>query len=226
MDPMDDPLLETLDLDPKAAPKASIIWLHGLGASMHDFEPLVPELQLPESMAIRFVFPNAPNRPVTVNGGMVMRAWYDILGLEMNRTEDAAGIRASEASVRMLIERERSLGIPTEKIVVAGFSQGGAIALQTGLRYPERLAGILALSTYIPLAESFKGEASEANRETAVLMAHGESDPVIPITYARASRRLLEDEGYAVEWHDYPMQHAVCGEEVLDIANWLKKTLA
>jgi len=192
---------------------------------MHDFEPLVPELQLPEAMSVRFVFPNAPNRPVTLNGGMVMRAWYDILDLEMNRTEDADGIRSSETSVRKLIERERSFGVPAERIVIAGFSQGGAIALQTGLRYPERLAGVMALSTYVPLAESFRDEASEANRKTPVFMAHGEHDPMIPITYAQASRRLLEDEGYAVEWHDYPMQHAVCLEEVADIANWLRRTL-
>ena len=225
MDSMDDQLLETLDLEPKAAPVSSIIWLHGLGASMHDFQPLVPELQLPEEMAVRFVFPNAPNRPVTINGGMVMRAWYDILDLEMNRTEDAEGIGMSEGAIRKLIERECSLGVPTERIVVAGFSQGGAIALQTGLRYPERLAGVLALSTYLPLAGSFKAEASEANRKTPIFMAHGEHDPIIPITSAQASRRLLEDASYPVEWHDYPMQHEVCGEEVVAIADWLKRTL-
>lgn len=223
---MSDAFLETLDLEPTSPPRASIIWLHGLGANMHDFEPIVPELNIADSMAVRFVFPNAPTRPVTVNGGMVMRAWFDVLGLEPTSLQDEAGIRGSEEQLRALIEREKGLGVPVGKILLAGFSQGGAVALQTGLRYPESLAGIVALSTFVTLESSLASEVSEANREIPIFMAHGEHDPLIPVEMGRLSRQKLESLGYSVGWHEYPMQHAVCPQEIGDIGKWLRARLA
>ena len=218
-------MLATLELETGRPPTASVIWLHGLGADGHDFEPIVPELDLPDSLPVRFVFPHAPMQPVTINGGAVMRAWYDVYGLQGVRREDAAGVRASQAAVEELLEREKKRGIPASRLVLAGFSQGGAIALQTGLRHPERLAGIMALSTYLPVADTLAAEASAANRDVPIFMAHGLHDPLIPIERAQMSRKLLESAGYRVEWHEYPMEHSVCAEEIADISSWLRRVL-
>jgi len=201
-----------------------VIWLHGLGADGHDFEPLVPMLGLPRRLAVRFVFPHAPERPVTVNMGMRMRAWFDIFELG-GRSEDGAGIRASQALLEGLIARERARGIAARRIVLAGFSQGGAIALQTGLRHPERLAGIMALSTWLPLAATLELERNAANADLPVFMAHGLHDEMIAIGRALASRDALEALGYAVEFHEYTMGHAVCPEEVAALAAWLVRAL-
>jgi len=218
-------LLAALELETGRAPTASVIWLHGLGADGHDFEPIVPELDLPDSLPVRFVFPHAPMQPVTINGGAVMRAWYDVYGLQGVRREDAAGVRASQAAVEELLARETKRGIPASRLVLAGFSQGGAIALQTGLRHPERLAGIMALSTYLPVADTLAAEASAANRDVPIFMAHGLDDPLIPLERARMSRKLLESAGYRVEWHEYAMEHSVCAEEIADISSWLRRVL-
>jgi phospholipase/carboxylesterase len=218
-------VLPTIELETGGPPTASVIWLHGLGADGHDFEPIVPELDFPDTLAVRFVFPHAPMQPVTINGGAVMRAWYDVYALDGQRREDAAGVRASQARVEELIAAEKARGVAASRIVLAGFSQGGAIALQTGLRHPERLAGIMALSTYLPLAGTLASEASPANRATPIFMAHGLYDPLIPIERAATSRRQLEAAGYAVERHEYPMEHAVCAAEIADISAWLQRVL-
>ena len=202
---------------------ASIIWLHGLGADGHDFEPIVPELPLPPGLRARFVFPHAPVQSVTINYGHVMPAWYDVYG---DGRQDADGIRVSQGRIEALIARERARGVSTRRIVLAGFSQGGAIALQTGLRHPERLAGILALSTYLPLAETLGAEANPANRDVPIFMAHGTEDPVIPLQRAAISRDQLRKLGHQVEWHEYPMPHAVCPEEIADVGAWLGRVLA
>jgi len=217
--------LETVEIETATSPDAAVIWLHGLGADGHDFEPVVPELRLPPALGVRFVFPHAPVRPVTLNMGMRMRAWYDIYQLGGGR-EDGDGIRASQRLTEGLIARERARGIDPGRIVLAGFSQGGAIALHTALRHTERLAGILALSTYLPLADSLAAEASQANRAVPVFMAHGRFDDVIPVARAQQSRACLEQMGFAVAWHEYPMPHSVCGEEIADIAAWLLSRLA
>ena len=218
------PPLETIELESAPAPDAAVIWLHGLGADGHDFEPVVAELRLPAQLRVRFVFPHAPVRPVTINMGMRMRAWYDILQMGGGR-EDDAGIRASQAQLEALVAGERQRGIESRRIVLAGFSQGGAIALQTGLRHAERLAGILALSTYLPLAASLATERSAANRDVPVFMAHGRLDEMIPIARARQSRELLESLGWAPQWREYQMPHSVCAEEIADIAAWLLANL-
>ena len=212
--------MEAIEIQTGGKPVASIIWLHGLGADGHDFEPIVPELQL--AKPLRFVFPHAPVRPVTINQGMRMRAWYDILQFG-GGPEDEAGIRASQRLVEELIAKEKKKGLPAEKIVMAGFSQGGAIALQTALRHSERLAGVLALSTYLPLAASLPGERSPANQDIPIFMAHGRDDDIIPLRRAEESRKLLEAAGYPVEWHEYPMPHSVCAEEIADIAAFLAR---
>ena len=213
--------METIEIQTGPQPGAAVIWLHGLGADGHDFEPIVPELRLPVALQLRFVFPHAPVRPVTLNQGMRMRAWYDILQLG-GGPEDDAGLRASQKITEELI---RAQGLPANKIVLAGFSQGGAIALQTALRYPERLAGVMALSTYLPLAATVAAERSEANRELPIFMAHGQYDDLIPMQRARASREHLEKLGYKIEWHDYPMPHSVCPPEIADISAFLGKLL-
>jgi phospholipase/carboxylesterase len=219
------PALETIELETAAAPDAAVIWLHGLGADGHDFEPIVPELRLPATVRLRFVFPHAPVRPVTLNMGMPMRAWYDIYQLGGTR-EDSEGIRTSQAKVERLIARERARGVAARRIVLAGFSQGGAIALHTGLRHSEPLAGILALSTYLPLAGTLAAERSAANGALPVFMAHGGHDDIIPVERARQSRAHLEALGYPVAWREYPMPHAVCAPEIADIAGWLLTRLA
>ncbi len=217
-------MLEQLDVETGAAPDATVIWLHGLGADGHDFEPIVPELGL-QDRSIRFVFPHAPIRAVTINGGMQMRAWYDIKDSAIRR-EDESGVRESQAEIEALIARERARGVPASRMVLAGFSQGGAIALQTALRHPDRLAGVLALSTYLPLADKLGSESSPANRDLPIFMAHGTEDPVIPISRAQTSRRELTDLGFPVEWHEYRMPHSVCMEELVDISTWLRAALA
>ncbi|WP_440996727.1 alpha/beta hydrolase [Arhodomonas sp. SL1] len=221
---MNDELLESVEVGPAEGATASVIWLHGLGADGHDFEPIVPELGLPDTAAVRFVFPHAPVQPVTLNGGMAMRAWYDLYGLGESMTEDARGIAASQARIEALIRREHERGVPARRLVLAGFSQGGAAALHTGLRHPERLAGIMGLSTYLPLRERL-GEADAANAETPLFLAHGTMDPVLPFELGRTSKEHLEAAGYAVEWHEYPMQHAVCLEEIRAVGAWLRRVL-
>jgi len=218
-------LLETIEIETAPAPGAAVIWMHGLGADGNDFAPLVPELELPSTLAVRFVFPHAPLQPVTINGGAVMRAWYDILDLDGARGEDERGLRASQARVEGLTERERARGIPARRIVLAGFSQGGAVALQTGLRHPARLAGIMALSSYVPLARTLAAEAAAVNRDVPIFMAHGTGDPLIPVARARRSRDRLLEQGYRVTWREYPMPHTVCAEEIADIAAWLADVL-
>ncbi len=218
-------LPETVEVESGASPEGSVIWLHGLGADGHDFEAIVPELGLSRKRSLRFVFPHAPMRPVTINGGMTMRAWYDVLTLERGGPQDEAGIRESGHMLEMLIEREHEREIPYEKIVLAGFSQGGAIALHTALRFPQRLAGLMALSTWLPLQDSFEREVvhneQAQSRDLPIFMAHGSFDPMLPMVLGQHSHKVLEDAGYEVEWHDYPMAHAVCAEEIADIRNWL-----
>lgn len=218
-------LPETVEVSTGARAQGSIIWLHGLGADGHDFESIVPELGFSGQLSLRFVFPHAPVRPVTINGGMSMRAWYDILTLERGGPQDEAGIRDSSRLLEMLIEREHERGIPYENIVLAGFSQGGAIALHTALRYPHRLAGLMALSTYLPLQDSFDREvlhnADAQSQELPIFMAHGSSDPMLPMALGQHAHTILEKAGYEVEWHDYPMAHAICAAEIADIRNWL-----
>jgi phospholipase/carboxylesterase len=217
-------LLETIDIETGREPRAAVIWLHGLGADGHDFEPIVPELGMPAAAPpVRFVFPHAPLQPVTINGGAVMRAWYDVTG---DGRQDAAGVRSSQAHVEALIARERARGVAARAIVLAGFSQGGAMALQTGLRYPERLAGILALSAYLPLPDTVANEAHAANRDVPIVMSHGIQDPVIPLSWAKRSRDHLVALGYAVDWREYPMPHSVCAEEIEDVGRWLRLVLA
>jgi phospholipase/carboxylesterase len=213
--------MEAIEIESGPNPQAAVIWLHGLGADGHDFEPVVPELRLPK--AVRFIFPHAPVRPVTINNGMRMRAWYDIFQFG-GGPEDEAGIRASEGLLKELISREKKRGLAAGSIVLAGFSQGGAIVLHTGLRYPERLAGIMALSTYLPLQEKLK-EATEANRDLPIFMAHGSYDDIIPLRRAEQSKDLLVKSGYAVDWRTYPMPHSVCPEEIGHISGFLLRIL-
>lgn len=222
-------LLETIEIESAPNPTAAVIWMHGLGADGNDFVPIVNELDLTGAPAIRFIFPHAPLRPVTINNGHVMRAWYDVSFGDLegrSRQADERGVRDSQAQIGQLIAREQGRKISSKNIVLAGFSQGGAIALQTGLRHPEPLAGVMALSTYLPLAESFAQEAAPANAKMSVFMAHGTHDPVVPYAMGNASSVRLQQAGYAVEWHEYPMQHSVCPEEIADIGRWLGKVLA
>ena len=216
-------VLDAIEIETGKNPTASVIWLHGLGADGNDFAPIVPELRLPQ-LAIRFVFPHAPVRPVTINGGMRMRAWYDITD-GANRREDERGVRASQVLIEALIGREKERGTKAGRLVLAGFSQGGAIALHTGLRHPERIAGIMALSTYVPVGEKLSAEASTANRDVPIFMGHGSDDPIIPLVRAEQSRNLLKSLGYPVEWRGYSMPHSVCPEELIDIGTWLGKVL-
>lgn len=217
-------ILDAIEIETGKNPTTSVIWMHGLGADGNDFVPIVPELELPDA-AIRFVFPHAPVQPVTINGGMRMRAWYDISDSAIRR-EDECGVRASQALLETLIAREKERGTTARRLVLAGFSQGGAIALQTGLRHPERIAGIMALSTYVPIAEKLAAEANPANRLVPIFMGHGSHDPIIPLPRARQSQLLLQSLGYPVEWHEYPMPHSVCAEELGDIGAWLGEVLA
>lgn len=217
--------LETIQIETGPNPTASVIWLHGLGASGDDFVPIVRELDLAGMQDIRFVFPHAPTMPVTINNGYVMRAWYDIIGADLSRREDEKGLRASQAMVEQLIAQEKARGIPAERIVLAGFSQGCAMTIQTGLRHPEKLAGLLCLSGYVPLHTTIAEERHSSNQATPIFMAHGRGDQVIPIIRAEQSRDLLRSLGYEVEWHEYMMPHSVCQEEVDDISAWFRRVL-
>jgi phospholipase/carboxylesterase len=217
--------LDAIEIETGPSPTASIVWMHGLGADGSDFVDVVPELRLSASPSVRFVFPHAPMRPVTINAGYVMRAWYDIRDDGGVRREDGAGVRASQKAIEALIERERQRGVSTTAIVLAGFSQGGAMALQTGLRHGERLAGIMALSCSLPLAETLAAEAAPANRDVPIFMAHGTYDPMVPMARAQRAREVLTGLAYRVEWHEYPMPHSVCMEEIADIAAWLGRVL-
>ena len=219
-------LLENIEIETAPNPQVAVIWMHGLGADGNDFVPMVKELDLAGLPAIRFIFPHARQIPVTVNNGYVMRAWYDIVGTDIARREDETGLRSSQLEVEALIAREKSRGIPAERIILAGFSQGCAMTLQTGLRHDEKLAGLLCLSGYVPLADKISNERSEASLKTPVFLVHGTHDGVIPVARAHQSRDLLKALGYQVEWHEYPMQHSLCLEEVNDISAWLKKVLA
>ncbi len=221
---------ETVEIETGPEPAGSVIWLHGLGADGHDFEPIVSELQWPDALPLRFVFPHAKVRPVTINGGMAMRAWYDILSLDRGGPVDEEGIRASGDILNALIDREQQRGMDPRRIVVAGFSQGGAIALHAALRYPQRLAGLMALSTYLPLQSVFEAEVTDnatvANQDIPLFMAHGSFDPVLPMQLGTASAELLRRSGFDVEWHEYPMAHAVCAEEIVHIHDWLMSVFA
>mgnify|MGYP001812146956 FL=1 len=223
---MNSDCLDAVEINPAGPATACIIWLHGLGADGHDFAPLIPQLDIVDTLGVRVVLPHAPQRAVTINGGMQMPAWYDIESTDFRRGQDRAGIEASTAQLGRLIQREVDSGIPAGRIVLAGFSQGGAIVLHAGLRYPQPLAGILALSTYLPLADSLAGQASAANRSIPIMMAHGMQDPVVPVMLALQSRDRLEELGYQVDWRSYAMQHAVCPQEVGDIRDWLLQRLA
>ena len=218
-------MLECIVKEPAQAAVASVIWLHGLGADGNDFVPLIPELRLPADLPIRFVFPHAPVQPVTINGGYAMRAWYDILEANLARKVDESGVKASASAVMELIEREHARGIPYDKIFLAGFSQGGAITLHLGLRYPKTLGGLLALSTYIPVPEKLAAERSDAMRNANIFMAHGDYDPIVPLSLALESKSLREQLGYQPQFERYPMPHSVCGEEVVAIREFLIKRL-
>jgi len=217
--------LETVERETGPEPTASVIWLHGLGADGYDFDPIVPALRLPGGPEVRFVFPHAPVRPVTINNGIEMRAWYDIIAIQRGAREDEAGIRESAEAVAALLRREEGRGVAPERVVLAGFSQGGAVALHAGLRYPQKLAGIMGLSTYLPLRSS-AGEFSAANRGTPIFMAHGSLDPVVPAMLGEESAQFLAEAGHPVEFQSYEMPHAVCPQEVEDIRNWLGQQLA
>ena len=218
--------LDTIDIDTGAKPAASLIVLHGLGADGNDFVPFADEIDLRAVGAVRWVFPHAPARPVTINGGYVMRAWYDILGTESLRREDEAGLREARAQVEALIARERGRGVAASRIVLAGFSQGCAMTLMTGLRHAERLAGLAGLSGYLPLPADTAAERSPANADVPIFLAHGTYDPMIVLPRASASRDALRGLGYEVEWHEYAMPHSVCAEEIADLQRWLLRVLA
>jgi phospholipase/carboxylesterase len=219
-------LLETIDVQTAPNPEVAIIWMHGLGADGNDFVPLVRELDLSGLPAIRFVFPHADTMPVTINGGYEMRAWYDVFDRDLVRRDDEDGLRASQLQVEALIAREKARGIPASRIILAGFSQGCAMTLQTGLRHPETLAGLMCLSGYLPLMDKVAAERTEASLATPIFMVHGRHDGVIPAARAEQSRDKLTSMGYRVEWHEYMMQHSLCAEEVEHISAWLKRALA
>ncbi|MFI5444936.1 alpha/beta hydrolase [Polaromonas sp. UC242_47] len=218
--------LEVIEVETAANPTATVLLMHGLGADGRDFVPLAQELDLSAVGPVRFVFPNAPVIPVTINGGYQMPAWYDILGADLTQRQDEAGLRQTQAAINSLIAREITRGIPASRIVIAGFSQGCAMSLMTGLRYPERLAGIMGLSGYLPLADKLAAERSPASQGLPIFLAHGRRDGVVPLIAATATRDALSALGYPVEWHDYPMEHSLCQEEVADINAWLLRVLA
>ncbi|MEP6943611.1 MAG: alpha/beta hydrolase-fold protein [Betaproteobacteria bacterium] len=222
---MSEALLDSIELVTAGKPAASVIWLHGLGADGNDFVPIVRELGLPPALPVRFVFPHAPVRPVTLNNGFRMRAWYDIAAADLTNRADMAGVRESRSQVEALVAREVERGIAANRIVVAGFSQGGAIALYAGLRHPERLAGIAAMSTYLIDGDSLPAEGSAANRDVPLFMAHGTADPMVRFAWGEASWRALAKAGYNVEWHTYGMEHSVCMEEVQAVSAWLQRVL-
>ncbi|MGD8783650.1 MAG: alpha/beta fold hydrolase [Thioalkalispiraceae bacterium] len=218
-------VLPAVTIGPETA-DYSVIWLHGLGADGHDFEPIVDELNFPNKNSTRFIFPHAPQRPVTLNNGYVMPAWYDVVAIDGRSPEDVQGIRESQQQLIALIKQEFSRGIDSRHIVLAGFSQGGAVALQTALRFEQPLAGLLALSTYLPLADSLQNEASNENKNIAIFMVHGDYDPIVPLPLATDSKQRLINLGYSVEWKTYPMEHSVCPQEIVDIDQWFSKVLS
>lgn len=220
-------LLPAIELETGVRPTHTILWMHGLGADGNDFVPIVEELALPPNLHIRFVFPHAPMRPVSINRGLVMRAWhdYDVADPDSGLREDMTSLRDSQREIEALIGREKRRGIEPGNIILAGFSQGGAMALQTGLRYPEKLAAIMALSCYLPASQTLAAEAHRANSGISIFMAHGSADNIVPMTLAAAAKRQLRESGYAVEWHEYPMAHSVCADEIADISDWLKRAL-
>jgi len=217
-------ILPHITLETGDSPQHSIIWLHGLGADGEDFVPVAEQMPLP--VAVRYIFPHAPMQPVTINGGYVMRAWYDIIGTDIGSQQDEAGIRDSQTEIEKLIVQEKQRGVAAHNIYLAGFSQGGAIALHTGLRHSERLGGIVALSTYLPLSRTLAQEASPANRDLPIFMAHGNDDPIVPYALGSSSAQKLTDQGYHLSWHEYSMPHSVCLEEIKDLAAWLAERLA
>ncbi len=221
----DNKLLECIEHETGPAPTHSVIWLHGLGADGNDFAPIVPELRLPQSKPVRFVFPHATIQPVTINGGMAMRSWYDILTPQLVKREDQAGIRLSEQAILALIARENARGVPSANIVLAGFSQGCAMTLHTGIRAPFKLAGLMGLSGYLPLADLAQGDHHPANLDTPIFLAHGTYDPVVVPERADVTRAKLQELGYKVQWHTYPMPHSVCPEEIADISQFLQSVL-
>lgn len=218
--------LPSIELETRPDPTCAVIWLHGLGADGNDFVPIVPELGLPPELAVRFIFPHAPQRPITINNGYVMRGWYDIEALDGNRRADELGIRDSAAAIRRLIERENARGIPTRRIVLAGFSQGGAMAYTVGLTYPEAFAGIVALSAYIPAPALLVDRFSTANRATPIFAAHGTADDILPLQLGEFARDTLEKHGFKIEWHVYRMAHSVCPQEIDALGGWLSRRLA
>ncbi|HEX7326705.1 MAG TPA: alpha/beta fold hydrolase [Rhodanobacteraceae bacterium] len=218
--------LECVETETAGEPRFTVIWLHGLGADAHDFEPLVPQLVQPDWPCIRFVFPNAAIRPISLNGGLPMRAWYDVAGFDLSQKQDAAGIRASIAEVETLIAREAERGIAASNVILTGFSQGGAIALAAGVRQAQKLAAIVALSTYLPIADATADERSAANANTPIFWGHGMFDPVVPIVLGERSRDALQAWGYNVEWHQYPMAHQVCPQEIADLAEFMTQRFA
>lgn len=222
---MQDKQLSYVEVNPANPPKASVIWLHGLGDSGNGFSPIVPELKIPENLAIRFVFPHAPVRRVTINNNMEMRAWYNISSLDFNNRADSQGVHESATLVEDLIDAEIASGIPAQRIVLAGFSQGGVIALHLGTRLHKKIAGILALSTYMSEPENLSAEAQPANKNTPIMMAHGQQDDVVPIYMGNAAYKVLTENGYQVKWHDYVMPHSVCASELQDISTWLQQCL-
>lgn len=217
-------LLQTIELETRPKPSHSVIWLHGLGADGNDFVPIVQQLKLPK-LGIRFVFPHAPMRPVTINGGFVMRAWYDIAAQDLAMREDEAGLRESQAAIEALIAKEAARGMPASRVVLAGFSQGGVISLQTGLRYPKALAGVMSLSAYLPLAAKVPAERNAANQDTPIFLGHGMADNVVPLKLGTTTRDQLIKLEYDVDWHQYPMAHSVCPQELDDIGAWLTRVL-
>jgi len=217
-------LLPAIEIETKRKPSHAVIWLHGLGADGNDFVPVVKQMKLPP-LGIRFVFPHAPMRPVTINGGFVMRAWYDIAYQELAFKEDERGLRDSQKLIEDLIARENARGIPSSRIVLAGFSQGGVMTLQVGLRQPKRLAGLMALSAYLPMSPMIEIERNAASTSVPIFMGHGIADNIVPLALGTTSRDTLNKLGYEVEWHQYPMPHSVCAEELADVGAWLKRVL-
>ena len=218
--------LPYVEVNPKSHIKATVIWLHGLGDSGNGFAPIVPELRLPDELGIRFVFPHAPMRPITINNGMTMRAWYDITSLDFNQRADSQGVNESSIFVKALIEQEMAKGVPANKIVLAGFSQGGVIALNLGTRLEHSLAGIMSMSSYMSEPEKLSSEAHDANKQTPIFVAHGTHDDVVPVFMGNAAFKVLESNGYQATWHEYAMQHNVCNQQLNDISIWLQEKLS
>ena len=222
---MSDNLTPLIELETGILPTHTILWMHGLGADGNDLIPIVRQINFPSNIHIRLLFPHAPMRPITINHGSVLRAWYDIYNLDFDCREDIVGLRSSQLTIEGIIDLEEQRGIPPENILLAGFSQGGVMALYAGLRYAKKLAGIVALSCYLPLAKNLSIEAHKANLDIPIFMAHGHNDSMIALTLATASKKELLDSGYDLEWHEYPMEHSVCIREIVDISNWLKRVL-